>query len=521
MSKRILSTVLTLVMTLLMLGSAFAATEDDYTLPEVMYQQFSVQNYPIRGSMALTASGTASWLDLFLPVTASTLHLRLLNLEESDDFQYQIYAEDDDGNQQGLTQLYRVGDSLYLRSALVPDTILTVSLNDSALQSILGTSAGGNPSFYSVLLGIANQPSMVLENTWAPLLDAYLNSIELWLADYASDPTTITESDEMRLQITYVIPAENVKALAKQLWHTFLYDQELLALIRPLMTEAQQDTYLNTSMLYFYDACIDALPLTGELRLSRTLSTHGDTLSVAVALPLPQNPWGYTNLTFKQEEQTTTLMLMNEKQTLTLSVQKSEDVEQPYSGYVSRMPAADAQDVKPLRAAFAFSYTHSETSDSSKRYDNSEWKLLLTPDIPEGEEEQYETFEPITAELTLQYNREKKEAAPVRLNITAGLHMAEADLTLRMALRTTGRWNALDLPTDGAQNVTGMDSTQLLSILSTAMNSLTESFGSQPISVATPADLLEDEDASTSTDLEITDDLPLPEAADTPVPPQE
>ena len=185
------------------------------------------------------------------------------------------------------------------------------------------------------------------------------------------------------------------------------------------------------------------------------------------------------------------------------------------------MPAADVQDIKPLRAAFAFSYTHSETSDSSKRYDNSEWQLLLTPDIPDGEEDQYETFEPITAELTLQYNREKKEAAPVRLNITVGLHMAEADLTLRMALRTTGRWNALDLPTDSAQNVTSMDSTQLLSILSTAMNSLTESFGSQPISFATPADLVEDEDAPVSTDSETTDDLPLPEAVYTPVPPQE
>lgn len=83
---------------------------------ELLYQQFAVQDYPIRGSVAVTASGTASWLDFLLPLTASTLHVRLLNLEDSDDFQYQVFSQDDSGSQQGLTQLYRVGDTLYLRT---------------------------------------------------------------------------------------------------------------------------------------------------------------------------------------------------------------------------------------------------------------------------------------------------------------------------------------------------------------------------------------------------------------------
>lgn len=112
MLKRILSVLLCAA--LLLGGTALAAKEDDYTLPELLYQQFAVQDYPIRGSVAVTASGTASWLDFLLPLTASTLHVRLLNLEDSDDFQYQVFSQDDSGNQQGLTQLYRVGDTLYL-----------------------------------------------------------------------------------------------------------------------------------------------------------------------------------------------------------------------------------------------------------------------------------------------------------------------------------------------------------------------------------------------------------------------
>ena len=60
MLKRILSVLLCAA--LLLGGTALAAKEDDYTLPELLYQQFAVQDYPIRGSVAVTASGTASWL---------------------------------------------------------------------------------------------------------------------------------------------------------------------------------------------------------------------------------------------------------------------------------------------------------------------------------------------------------------------------------------------------------------------------------------------------------------------------
>ena len=140
MLKRILSVLLCAA--LLLGGTALAAKEDDYTLPELLYQQFAVQDYPIRGSVAVTASGTASWLDFLLPLTASTLHVRLLNLEDSDDFQYQVFSQDDSGSQQGLTQLYRVGDTLYLRTDVLPDVLLSMPMAESAKS---------NPSFYSVL----------------------------------------------------------------------------------------------------------------------------------------------------------------------------------------------------------------------------------------------------------------------------------------------------------------------------------------------------------------------------------
>ena len=271
MLKRILSVLLCAA--LLLGGTALAAKEDDYTLPELLYQQFAVQDYPIRGSVAVTASGTASWLDFLLPLTASTLHVRLLNLEDSDDFQYQVFSQDDSGSQQGLTQLYRVGDTLYLRTDVLPDVLLSMPLAESGKS---------NPSFYSVLAEMMAQPDILWESMWQPALEEYLNELELWLADYAAEPDTMTENGELVMRVSYVIPADDVKEQTKLMWKQALYDETLLTLLRPMMTEEQQAAYLNPALGYFYDACIDALPLSGDLRLSRKFSARGDTLSVAV-----------------------------------------------------------------------------------------------------------------------------------------------------------------------------------------------------------------------------------------------
>ncbi len=66
--------------------------------------------------------------------------------------------------------------------------------------------------------------------------------------------------------------------------------------------------------------------------------------------------------------------------------------------------------------------------------------------------------------------------------------MAEADVGVKMALRTTSRWNALTLPTQGAEDVMSIDTMRAVQLLTTASDNLTRLIagGSAPAATTAP-----------------------------------
>ena len=207
-------------------------------------------------------------------------------------------------------------------------------------------------------------------------------------------------------------------------------------------------------------------------------------------------------LTFRQEGSTTALVLNSATQTLTFSMASADGNQNAITGSISSVPAAFVTDAKTLQAKFALTSQHSETQDSDgTRHDDSAWTLTIEPDTDGAEAADLVTFEPITAELSLQYSTESREGAPIQLRVIAGLHMAEADVGVKMALRTTSRWNALTLPTQGAEDVTRMDTMRAVQLLTTASDNLTRLIagGSAPAATTAP-------------------ELPTPEPNTTPVP---
>ena len=63
---------------LCLLLAAPAAMADTYTPTKLFRQQFVTGGNDLRGTVSLTVSGVAEWLDVLMPFTASKLQVRII-----------------------------------------------------------------------------------------------------------------------------------------------------------------------------------------------------------------------------------------------------------------------------------------------------------------------------------------------------------------------------------------------------------------------------------------------------------
>ena len=309
--KKLLSMMLCLAM---LVSCAFAETAD--TLPKKFNRQLTGGN-GLRGYMSITASGVADWLNMLLPFTATDIQIRAIgekqgemseSISDDDDWQVRFFAKDSQNQEVGNTWLYGDPSGVYFQSELLPGSILTVPVEQvnllyqlmrgdytdlffafDPLQMKVSGAQDNVPAYQAVanMLGISAEE---WETKWLPVLEKYFLHLDLWLAGYG-DPFAVSgETGALTMSATYRIPADELKSQAKYVIGQMLYDNDLMTLLLPYVTMEQRMTYLNPNMVYFYEACIDALPLSGDIVLSREMSARGEVVSNKVELPIPELP---------------------------------------------------------------------------------------------------------------------------------------------------------------------------------------------------------------------------------------
>lgn len=309
--KKLLSLVLCLMM---VCSCAVAETAD--TLPKKFNRQLTAGN-GVRGYARITASGVADWLNMLLPFTATDIQIRAIgekqgemseSIFDDDDWQVRFYAKDGDDKEVGTTWLYGDPAGVYFQSELLPDATLTVPVEQVNLlyQLMRGdyadlffafdplamkeNGAQGNASAYEAVAKLLGIPADEWESKWMPVLEKYFLHLDLWLAGYGDPFAVSEESGALTMSANYEIPVEEIKAQAKYVIGQMLYDYDLQNLLLPYVTMEQRMTYLNPSLVYFYEACIDALPVKGNIILSREMSARGETVSTKISLPIPELP---------------------------------------------------------------------------------------------------------------------------------------------------------------------------------------------------------------------------------------
>lgn len=505
--KKLLSLMLCLA---LLCSCAMAETAD--TLPKKFNRQLTGGN-GIRGYMSITASGVADWLNMVLPFTATDIQIRAIgekqgemseSIWDDDDWQIRFYAKDSQDKEVGTTWLYGDPTGVYFQSELLPDRILAVPVEQVNLlyQLMRGDFADlffafdplqmkekgeqGNVPAYQAIANLLGVPAAEWEAKWLPVLEKYFLHLDLWLAGYG-DPFAVSgETGALTMSATYRIPADELKTQAKYVIGQMLYDNDLMTLLLPYVTMEQRMTYLNPNMVYFYEACIDALPLEGEIILSREMSALGETVSNMIALPIPELPQkvaapigeaiaalfglsdkdlltGMNRIEIVQNGNHNSLSLTGDKRAISIEadVATPDEFTTTFDGMI-RIEATGS-DVDAVAAAFNGKVSHRIWQDE-KYLDHDTRSLsfavepaqeLLEDDDPMKANSV--NFKPVSIAFTVDYrNNPYQENSAVQINYDLDLQLPDAAVQATAVLRITTQMKMETLPNTGAENVQAM-----------------------------------------------------------------
>lgn len=455
-----------LCLLLCLLLTCSAACAADYTLPEKMDRQIE-SGSGVKGAVSLAVAGGADWLDLLLPFTGANLQIRYIVVDGQ--FQGQLYALDDQEQQRALTQVYGDETHLYLRSELIPDTVLSLPFGTDLMDTLFGNDQS-NPTFFSVVEALLDIPEDEWQAHWAPVLEPYETALDQWLAGFAADPSISPAEGGSSVTLRYTIPADALKAVMKDLVRQFLQDGALLDLLDPLLTDAQKAVYLNPTLGYYYDAVIDALPIEGELTMVRVISTRGVVTSSTLVMPLPENANGWTTLTCGTVGDETTLTLEGPEQSITLVTQETVTMSDRtiWNGFFRYLPAQGM----PVSAAYSLTKQFSTYTDAEdgRAHEETSWTLTARRDLSHLAEddpsrEDYADFEDISLTLSTHYSGRAQYNNPTTLEAVLSARLPALTVDLSMTLRTTSPWVLSDLSTDGAESLLELSPERIAELL--------------------------------------------------------
>lgn len=516
----------------LMLALSSSAAETADTLQKLMVRQLTA-GYGVRGYATLTANGVAEWLTYLLPLTATDIQIRGIgekqgtvsqSIEDDDDWQVRFYAKNAEGDEVGTTWLYGNPDGVYIQSELLPETVLSIPVEGVHLlyqlmrgdyqqlffafdpMNLRAPGENGNASAYEGIANVMGIAEDEWNEKWMPVLEKYFLHLDLWLMAYG-DPEFITsESGSLSMTGTYTIPAADFKKQAKYLIGQMIYDNQLQELLIPYVTMEQRITYLNPSMVYFYEACIDALPLEGDIVLSREMSAMGENVSTTIALPLPPLPEkltapvgdvvqnllgvsygnilsGMNRIAVTQQGSERIVILSGEQRSIEIAAQVNPDGDNAFvwSGSVRVTPNIGVNE-EYLSVTFTCRSGHQVWQDESfNNHDTTEFSLSVQPDLVNLADDDpfrsaYLDFAPISLDLRLNYRNDPyKDNSPVQLNMDLALKLPDAEVVAAVVLRITTQMQMETLSTVGAEDLNTMTADKKDELLNIFLQNLIKS----------------------------------------------
>ena len=447
MLKRLIALTLALLLT-----AGFALAEENLQYDGLLDKLIDqLQRSGMRGIFRLTVEGDSDLALQLRPLSGAMIQFRALTAEDGPESdhrsEFTLYAEKD-GVRTADTRLWSDGESLYVSSELLIDTILRYPWKGDFVSSLTGAGQS-NPNY---LTAVAT--ALIHGRDWEKYAAPLRAHAENWLMAYAGNPEQRTENGTAVLHFAYEIPEQALKDEIKTLLRLALTDENIFSRVRFYLTKEQWEIAFSENMLAYEDWFVDGLRLGGPLRIEREVNSMGAQQRLQVVFPLGEG----NTLTWEQGDGADSYTLQAGEAVWGISVRQTRALKdaQAWEGTFT-CPGTEGQ----IRANFTLERTYSEQSDTEfVDHEIPTWNLDITP---AGDSDV--AFEPVNLAVRAHYFSKYDQRSSTTLEFEAIWTQETTVLNLRGRLLSVKRWDVENMDVTGAVDALSMTPEQRTEIL--------------------------------------------------------
>ncbi len=281
--------------------------------------------------------------------------------------------------------------------------------------------------------------------------------VDIWIEGYRQSANLDKMDDgTTTMQVEYAVTPSAVKSQVKQLVFDILNDPEALNALQQSLGE-DMAPYLNPLYQQWYFDCIDALPLSDDLTISRTVSLEGDTLLLSLKLPLYDSQLGSITLCYDRQSGNADLpdeqviSLENENQLFELKYQAYSSItgvdvmQGTFKREITADFAVDAEQPEP----FAYTFTlKQETIESKDEMDRDVYQYNATLTLVNQADDKETEFT-----LASSFVSEERKSAATTMNATLTIVSGDDAIELTATGESRKKWEPAEIaavPVDNA-----------------------------------------------------------------------
>ena len=382
------------------------------------------------------------------------IYIRPDNEDEEAAGELCVTIADDEGTPIDAAFYAEKGEN-YLRSSLLGDTWYRLPTGNKEDEDLTDHTKGtmnailsqiGMPSIVKLGISAARgfQQSADLNNA----LDQLAIETDIWLESYRNS-TVLGKTDDGKsiLTVSYAIPAQAIKTQLKELIQDVLSDSAVRTIMIDALNLQTAQKYLDSDYLSFYQDAIDALPLSGEALLERTVYISGGTAKLYLSLPLYDAVAGECVISYNQqcgradEPDEMTITLESGIRSVLISFQQYESMTgvSVLQGEFYSDPVGNSEE-KSLSFGYVLTGSHQQdmSADSRSVY-TAKWSLLVIPLVGGNDEYQVPNMQ---MDLTADFisGASQKAATEINAALIVGGDDLENQITLTLNGKSRKKW---------------------------------------------------------------------------------